>query len=229
MFPNGCPVLLPHTSSTDGRPSMFAIETIASFVLASSLVILVPGPATFFVMGQAGRGMGAAAGGIAGIVVGDIVLISCAGLGFAALVAQWPFLINAIKVLGSAYVAYIGIGLIRQALSSRDSMDKRQVVPPRHQFAKGIALTLSNPKPLIFFAGFFPAFLPLGHQPTLLGFYALGAIFQMVNVCYFAALTLLVRLFSRSLSRAVFQGATLNLLSGIALLICSGILLATLL
>lgn len=209
---------------------MFAMETIASFVLASSLVILVPGPATFFVMGQAGRGMAAAAGGIAGIVVGDIVLITGAGLGFAALVAQWPFLIDAIKVLGSAYVAYIGIGLIRQALTSRGSMDNRgQIVPPRRQFAKGIALTLSNPKPIIFFAGFFPAFLPLGHQPTLLGFYALGAIFQVVNVCYFAALTLLVRFFSRSLSGAVFQAATVNLLSGIALLICSGILLATLL
>src|SRR5688572_30861779 len=80
---------------------------VASFLFAATLVVLVPGPATLYVAGQAHRSAGSAGRAMAGIIVGDLVLITLSGLGFSALVTRWPVMLLVLQLGGALYVTFL--------------------------------------------------------------------------------------------------------------------------
>ena len=51
--------------------------------------------------------------GAAGIVLGDVILMSASGLGLSSLVTRWPMLLAAIRLLGASYIGWTGLSLIR--------------------------------------------------------------------------------------------------------------------
>ena len=73
---------------------MLAPETLFAFISAALLVIAVPGPAMLMVLGQLRHSRVRAVAAVAGLVVGDLLLISAAGLGLATLLRQWPLLLT---------------------------------------------------------------------------------------------------------------------------------------
>jgi len=203
---------------------MVGLHSLGAFVSAAALVILVPGPATLLVAGQAHRSGWRAARATAGVVAGDLVLITLSGLGFAAVMQQWPALGLALTTAGALYVAWLGFGLVRGTPASSDAPAAEA---PRAGFLQGLTLTLTNPKPVLFFGAFFPLFIDRASGHWMTGFYALGAIFEAINLVYFGALILLV---SRLRRVAAFGGALrgrVHQLSGGGLLLCAAAMLAT--
>ena len=81
--------------------------------MASAAVIVVPGAATLFVGAKAQAGPLHAMAGAAGIVLGDVILMSASGLGLSSLVTRWPMLLAAIRLLGASYIGWMGLSLIR--------------------------------------------------------------------------------------------------------------------
>lgn len=202
---------------------MAAVHSLPAFIAAAALVIIVPGPATLLVAGQAHRSGWQAVRTTAGVVLGDLVLISLSGLGFATLMQRWPTLGLSLTVLGAAYVAYLGWRSWRASPQQADGLRASS----RGSFAQGLVLTLTNPKPILFFGAFFPLFIDPGKSDGghwMSGFCALGALFEAINLLYFAALIFLV---SRLRKVTPWQRLPLHRLGGGGLMLCAAAMLAT--
>ena len=200
--------------------AMLGVTDLASFLIASTLTIIVPGPATVYVAGKARASTRAAGLASAGIIVGDLLLIALSGLGFAALVARWPALLAAIRVVGALYIAYLGVGLLRTrpAAVAAPAPDRAT----RGHFARGCLITLTNPKPILFFSVFFPSFIDPAAPSRVQAFAVLATIFEALNLVWFAAWILAVRGLRRmpALDR-------LDAVCGAGLVLCGAFLLGT--
>jgi leucine efflux protein len=206
---------------------MFGIQNLASFVLASTLVILLPGPATFFVLGQARYTMARAGRATLGIITGDLILIGLSGLGFSALVARWPLLLTAIKLGGAAYIAWLGYGLLKAKPDAAATVSAAPTPRAGRDLLQGLLITLTNPKPILFFAAFFPMFISSRTAAPAHSFYVLGACFEALNLAYFATLIVLMMQARRTRWFARFLDGGFQAASGVGLLGCAGLVLAS--
>jgi threonine/homoserine/homoserine lactone efflux protein len=155
------------------------------FVLASLLLIVTPGQDMVLVMSRS-IAQGAAAGVVtaAGVSLGLVghTVLATLGLGAVLRTSEWLFI--ALKLLGAAYLVYLGLTLLR----TRSSERLVQAAPRRslsRLFVDGAVSNVSNPKIAVFYFAFLPQFvLPEATHPTL-SVFALGLVF--------AALTFLVK------------------------------------
>lgn len=193
------------------------------FALASALVIGVPGPATFLVLGQAQVSRHHAARTTLGIVLGDMVLMTASALGFAVLVTQWPLLLLGVKLGGAAYLVYLAWGLWHSYPASESVTSRRD-----NGFVKGLLLTLSNPKPVLFFAAFFPLFIPQPTSEPLHSFATLGLVFEVLNLAYFTALVGLLGLAGKQPGFQRFLAGSFNRVAAAGLLLCAVLMVGSL-
>lgn len=121
------------------------------------------------------RGIGAF---IAGFVVGDLVWFAVAAGGFALMAQTFAPLIVALKYAGALYLAFLAL----KAWTSR--VDAIDAVPLRDEgalrlFAGGLAVTLGNPKVILFFLALLPTVIDLDRVGAL-GLMELGTIIVLV-------------------------------------------------
>ncbi|MES2936979.1 MAG: LysE family translocator [Pseudomonadota bacterium] len=169
------------------------IHHVWAFLAAAAFVILVPGPATLLVAGEAQQGRRGAALTTLGIVLGDLVLIGLSAAGVAALVTRWSGVVDALAAAGALYVIHLGARMWRPQAGA--APEHRPA--GRHAVARGLLLTLTNPKPILFFGAFFPLFIDPRAQRWLEGFALLGLLFEALNIAYFTALTFSIERLSR--------------------------------
>ncbi|UTH76400.1 LysE family translocator [Chromobacterium sp. IIBBL 290-4] len=202
---------------------MSSLVHLPAFLLASLLLIITPGPATFFVGERASRSRRLAARAVAGIVLGDLSLIALSALGVATMLLRWPALQTGLQLLGAGYLAYLAWGLLRAASPASAAPAE---TPMDASFRQGYLLTLINPKPVLFFAAFFPQFLNAPAARLEPGFAVLALLFEAINLCYFAMLILLAhRLGQGRLAQAMARWRV-SQLAGIVLLLCAASLAA---
>jgi len=155
------------------------------FVLASLVLILTPGQDMILVMSRSiAQGAAAGVATAAGVSVGLVghTLLATLGLGAVLKTSEWLFV--ALKLVGAAYLLYLGFGLLRtkHGALALGSMAPR---PLGKLFFDGAVSNISNPKVAVFYFAFLPQFVtPTAQHPTLTIF-ALGLAF--------AALTFLVK------------------------------------
>ena len=155
------------------------------FIVASLVLIATPGQDMILVMSRS-VAQGAAAGVVtaAGVSVGLIghTILATLGLGAVLRASEWLFI--ALKLVGAAYLIYLGIGLLRTKRSTL-TIASEGARPLAKVFVDGAFSNLSNPKIAIFYFAFLPQFVsPAAAHPTLTVF-VLGLAF--------AALTFLVK------------------------------------
>jgi threonine/homoserine/homoserine lactone efflux protein len=155
------------------------------FVLASLVLIATPGQDMMLVMSRS-VAQGAAAGvvtaaGVSFGLVGHTVLATL-GLGAILRTSEWLFL--ALKLVGAAYLIYLGVSLLRinnaelvVGTSSRRSLARL--------LFDGAFSNISNPKIAVFYFAFLPQFILPGAEHPTLSVFVLGLTF--------AGLTLLVK------------------------------------
>ena len=129
------------------------------FVVASLLLIVTPGQDMILVMSRS-VAQGAAAGVVtaAGVSVGlaGHTLFATLGLGAILRTSEWLFV--ALKLVGAAYLLYLGFGLLR----TRQESLALGSLPPRplgKLFFDGAFSNLSNPKVAVFYFAFLPQFV----------------------------------------------------------------------
>jgi threonine/homoserine/homoserine lactone efflux protein len=155
------------------------------FVVASLVVITTPGQDMILVMSRSlAQGPGAGVATAAGVSLGLLghTLLATLGLGAILLASDWLFL--ALKLIGAAYLIYLGVILLRtqSADLAFAGMERRSL---GKLFFEGAMSNLSNAKIVIFYLAFLPQFVaPSAQHPTLTVF-SLGVAF--------AALTFLVK------------------------------------
>jgi len=155
------------------------------FIVASIALIVTPGQDMILVMSRSiAQGSAAGVATAAGVSVGLVghTLLATLGLGAILRTSEWLFLV--LKLVGAAYLVYLGIQLLR---ADRHVLVLSQGAPRslRRLFFDGALSNVSNPKIAVFYFAFLPQFvLPGAAHPTLAVF-VLGLVF--------AALTFLVK------------------------------------
>ena len=93
---------------------MFGIINFSAYLLAVLLLVLLPGPNMIYCLSVAGQyGTKTGWSAFAGIFVGNGVLIVASTFGASALLQTYPSLFNALQLAGGAYLAYLGIMLLK--------------------------------------------------------------------------------------------------------------------
>jgi homoserine/homoserine lactone efflux protein len=130
-----------------------------------------------------------AAGAIIGINLGNMMWFALVGAGLSALVAAAPMLFTLLRILGIAYLVYLGIITWRGAKAIALHGNSKPTSFFRG-LASAVAVQLSNPKALLFFTVFLPPFLN-PHQPLLpqiMAMAAIGIVLESLCLCGYAVL-----------------------------------------
>jgi threonine/homoserine/homoserine lactone efflux protein len=147
---------------------MFDIHNYAAFIGAIIVFHLLPGPGTVAILHATARGgIGAGMGAVCGTLLGDLVYMTAAVSGLAALLVAQPELFSLVRWVGILMLCRIGWKLQRASVA--DTHDDVNVAGDgwtalRRAFMVG----LTNPKVVLFFMSFFPLFMAAGTGPGTL-------------------------------------------------------------
>ena len=203
---------------------MFA--QLAPFLAVSILVIISPGPDTAVVVRNSvwgGRKSGAAAA--IGVVAGLATWTVAASLGVAALIQASEPAFVALKLMGAAYLVYLGAQALRAAFRSRRDRPSGAAPGPRRiatvaSARQGLMSNLANPKIAVFFTTFLPQFAP-GRHPSFGVLLLLGMVFCGITLVWFlgyaAVAAAAAERLNRPRVRAVLEGITGVVLIGFGL------------
>ena len=175
------------------------ITDVWQLIAATMVFLLLPGPGTFCVLTcSAKHGLRGGFAAIAGLMLGDIVLMFLAAIGVAALLHANPLLFRGLQYLGAAYLAYLGLRLLFARGEGGGT-----VVPFSNaaDFRRGFLVTLINPKAIVFYMAFFPLFLDPVTQQGAPTFVAMGAVICCCTAFYGSLLVLVGNMAARRLAR----------------------------
>ncbi|MDQ1172936.1 threonine/homoserine/homoserine lactone efflux protein [Microbacterium testaceum] len=154
------------------------IETLLAFVAASVVLIVIPGPGVLFVIGRS-IALGRRAGllSVVGNALGNIPAILAVAFGIGALVASSIVAFTVLKVVGAAYLVWLGIQAIRHR---RDHVAGPSRAPASRWtlLRQGFVVGVTNPKTIAFFVAVLPQFVDPHAGAVWLQLLALGVIFQ---------------------------------------------------
>ncbi|THF66550.1 leucine efflux protein LeuE [Pseudothauera nasutitermitis] len=175
----------------------YGVTDLPTFVLGTIFIVLLPGPNSLYVMSVASR-LGIAPGyrAACGVFAGDAVLMVLAATGTASVLRATPELFMVIKYAGAAYLAWVGLNLLRAALRSWRRGQPGTDAPPAaapapstsRPFRGALLISLMNPKAILFFVSFFIQFVDPAYAHPGLSFLILGTIVQIVSALYLSVL-----------------------------------------
>ena len=155
------------------------IEIWISFMLASLILVISPGPTVFLVMGQSlNHGKKSVIPLVTGVLMGDVIAMAVSFAGLGALLATSATLFGIFKWIAAAYLFYLGI----KAWSTKpnnESSDK-VLLNKGKMFKEALLVTALNPKGIIFFIAFFPLFMDV-QKPALAQMLIMAGSFLLVS------------------------------------------------
>ena len=165
---------------------MPGIHDFALFVASGILLNLTPGADTLYIVTRATT-LGRKAGAVAalGIAGGCCVHIVAAGLGLSALLATSAVAFTAVKLVGAAYLIYMGVMLWRTGpRSPKPAAGRLPATPLPRIFVQGALTNILNPKVALFFLAFLPQFVDPDGTDRLAAFLLLGTVFNTTGLLW---------------------------------------------
>jgi len=156
-----------------------------AFLISSILFIQVPGPSLLFTIGRALTvGRREALLSVAGNALGLVVQVGFVALGLAAIVSASAAAFTVLKLVGAAYVVWLGVSAIRHRADARVALESPGRTPATrgHAVCTGFIVGVTNPKTIVFFAAFLPQFTS-DAGPATLQLVLFGVVFGILAVC----------------------------------------------
>ncbi|MFP3920156.1 MAG: LysE family translocator [Dichotomicrobium sp.] len=202
--------------------------TFLAFLTLSIVVIVTPGPDTAITIRN--TLFGGRAGGVMtafGIASGQTIWALATSAGIVALLVASEPLFLAVKYAGAAYLIYLGIMALREAVwPSGSAHTATSTAQPRRRltlvaaFRQGIISDLANPKMAVFFASLLPQFVP-GGEASFSAFLLLGVIFAVMTFVWLSVYAILIAkvgdFLRRPGIRRAIEAATGTVLIGLGL------------
>lgn len=179
---------------------MFGIHDFALFLISGILLNLTPGPDTAYILGRSmAQGRAAGVASAFGIMVGTIVHTCAAALGLSAFLATTAWAFTAIKLIGGAYLVFLGIKMIleRQEGFRMPSNFRRSTTAAA--FRQGVLTNVLNPKVALFFLAFLPQFIDPASPHKIAAFVMLGLTFVTTGTVWCLVLACCAATFSNRL------------------------------
>ncbi|TKT82646.1 LysE family translocator [Aquamicrobium sp. LC103] len=176
------------------------IETYFAYLAVCAVAVVIPGPTNTLILANGMRhGVRAGLLNVAGTQAGLAVMIAVVGFGLTSVIEIAGHWFEWIKLLGAAYLVWIGWQMIRK---SGGESETEAAGPPRGGFfTQGLLVALGNPKQLLFFGALLPQFVsPSGNHMVQIAI--LGATALLLAVVSDGAYALASARLGRGLSAA---------------------------
>lgn len=207
---------------------MFGTHDLLLFLVSGLLVCMYPGPDTLYIVGRSTtQGAGAGFTAALGVTCGILVHITAAALGLSAILATSATAFTVVKVVGAAYLVYVGISLIR---SRPEQADARAATNPHRLrlgpiFFQGFLTDVLNVKVALFFLAFLPQFVDRDAPSTAAAFLFLGLLFNLIALAWNSLVAWSSARVGRSLARSTRVRTWISRIAG-GLLIGTGVRIA---
>lgn len=158
------------------------VDSLVAFALVSFLLIVIPGPSVMFVVGRAlSLGRRAALVTVAGNAAGFYVQVVLVAVGLGAIVERSVAAFTFVKLLGAAYLVYLGVqAIVHRRVNAGLPLDTVASVNHRSVFVDGFVVGVANPKTIIFFVATLPQFVDPGAAPAGVQMLSLGVLFAVI-------------------------------------------------
>ncbi|MHA7775116.1 LysE family translocator [Roseibium sp. M-1] len=185
------------------------LETVLSFALVTSLLVMSPGPNGVLIAKTVPTsGRSAAFANIGGFVTAFFLHGTLSILGISVLLVHSAEAFFIVKMLGAAYLCWIGLKALRDAISGKTlatgvapAKRKRTLV---RAFGEGFLTNALNPKVSMFYLAAFPQFIPVGEGAVMAAF-SLVMIHAAINMVWFGSMILLLSRMTRAAGNPAFQ------------------------
>lgn len=194
---------------------MFGIADYGAFVAAIVLFLAIPGPGNLALITSTSKG--GVRGGMAatlGVIAGDQVLMWLAVAGVATLLATYPAAFRAVQWAGAGYLAWLGWRLLIAQPGDAPVLHIR----PRRYFQQALAITLLNPKAIVFYMAFFPLFVDAAHHQGLITFGAMAVTVAVLTFLYGLTAVLLTFFLAERMRANPKISRTLEKIAGLCLI-----------
>jgi len=198
------------------------IETLLTFAIASTVLLVIPGPTIIMVISQAlAHGKRVAFASVLGVGLGDLAAASLSIIGVGTILAASATVFTIVKWAGAAYLVYIGIRMWIEPVTiptidmPTDNRNRWSV------FRDSFLVTLLNPKGIVFFMAFVPQFISAeaAFVPQASVFVVIFVLLGIINAWAYAMLASSARHFIRRpsvLRAATRTGAVFLIGAGVA-------------
>ena len=179
---------------------MFPLDTLAAYVAACVVVVISPGPDNLLAISRGlSQGRGAAALSAVGAALGIMCHTLAATLGLSLLIQGSPAAFWVVKLVGAAYLVYLGVRAI--ASGNLISFQPAQRMRLRRVFMTGVLSNVLNPKPGLFVLAFLPQFVDAHRGSVTLQMLVFGAIFAVLTAVIFSVMGAFAARLARWLER----------------------------
>jgi leucine efflux protein len=192
----------------------FGISDYGAFVAAIVLFLAIPGPGNLALITSTSKG-GVTGGLMAtlGVIAGDQVLMWLAVAGVAAVLATYPTAFAAIQWMGAAYLAWLGWKMLTAKPGDAPVLNIR----PQQYFQQALAITLLNPKAIVFYMAFFPLFVDPQAHLGWVSFGVMAATIAALTFLYGLGMTLLTHFLAERMRANPVVGRVLGKVAGLFL------------
>ena len=180
--------------------SSLGIIDLWVYVLGAFVIIVIPGPNSLYVLRTAiVNGRKPAFAATFAVLVGDATLILCSYVGIAAALATNPDVFEWIRYAGGVYLGWLGLKILWHTYFVKPDKGDESALEREHKsinkselfkfFRIALALSLTNPKAILFFVAFFVQFIDQTYTPTWIPYLTLSVILQTFSVLWLIFLT----------------------------------------
>lgn len=182
---------------------------VLSFVIVATLLVMSPGPNGVLIAKTvpiSGRTAGFA--NIAGFVTAFYLHGALSILGISVILLQSAQAFFIVKMLGAAYLCWIGIKALREAFKgnkiSTPVKAEKNRLSVRMAFLEGMLTNALNPKVSMFYLAAFPQFIPVG-EGAIASAFTLVMLHALINTLWFGAMVLLLTRLTGMARNGTFQ------------------------
>jgi threonine/homoserine/homoserine lactone efflux protein len=199
-------------------------QMLITFVAACVLLALTPGPnMALMIANTLSRGLRAGLVTLAGTATGLALLVAAAAIGMTSIMVFMATWFDVVRWAGAVYLVWLGVRqLWRLRGDSTEPVAGTTLPSSGGCYFQGLAVSLSNPKVILFLGAFLPQFVDVGGDPV-----AQLAVLAVLFVAVLAAVDV-VTVLAVAKARTTLAAAHLRLLDGAAgvLLVLGGLALA---
>lgn len=195
------------------------LNNIITFISVATLLVISPGPNGFLIaktVPLSGKKAGFA--NVGGFVAAFYVHGTLSIFGISILLVQSAVAFTVFKLLGAAYLIWIGIKAIRNAINQKaiTSIDlpkeTQKSISIHNAFLEGFITNTLNPKVSMFYLAAFPQFISL--EDNAFSAYALVSAHSLVNLIWFSIMVLALSRVKRTANSSKFK-TWLNSITGL--------------
>ena len=193
---------------------ILSTETIITFVTASVVLSLVPGPDNIFVMSHSALkgwriGFYTTLGLCTGLI-GHTVLVA---IGVSVIFQTSAIAFNGLKIIGAFYLLYLAWLSVQNKELNLGGTDKNNT--NQSYYFTGVIMNLTNPKVALFFLVFLPQFVNTSNDNVTIQIFLLGMLFILSALCIFTSIAYLASFLEDILKKSKTVNRNLNLLAAL--------------